>query len=288
MKVLILGANGMLGHKLFQVLQNQLNFDTYGTIRDANNINFFSQKNKIFTSIKNLIDIKKTIKDLKPNIIINCIGITRKNNTDINELREMINVNSILPHQLLLLAKEHNLRLIHISTDCVFSGNKGNYKEEDIPDPHDDYGKSKLLGEFNDGANLVIRTSIIGPELKTNRGLLEWFLNVKERCDGYKEAIFSGFTTLELSNIIGKIIIPRKDINGLLNVSSNPISKAKLLEIINEVYKKRVKIDVSDILRIDRSLNNETFLKKTNYNPPTWNKMILQMFLEPRVTYVKK
>lgn len=283
MKVLVLGANGMLGHKLFETLEKKFKFETHGTIRNVDDLKFFTEINKITPNIKSLDDIENLIKDLKPSLLVNCIGVTRKNNTNSNELIEMIKINSLLPHKLLLIAKENNLRLIHISTDCVFSGSEGNYMESDFPDPQDEYGRSKLLGEFNDNNHLVIRTSIIGPELKTNRGLLEWFLSVPDRCQGYERAIFSGFTTLELSNIIGRYIIPRKDINGLFNIASKPISKANLLKIINEVYERQVQIEVSDSLIINRSLNNEKFYKKTDYTPPTWEDMILQMYLDKRV-----
>lgn len=280
MKILILGANGMLGHKLFNTLTNNFHLDVTGTIRNKVDLKYFSDQNKIIAGIKNIKDFTALFNMIKPNVIINCIGITRKNNASTSELIEMININSLLPHQLLLISKKYNARLIHISTDCVFSGKKGNYLETDYTDPLDEYGRSKLLGEFLDPNNLVIRTSIIGPELKTNRGLLEWFLSVNDNCNGYEKAIFSGLTTLELSKVIGEYIIPQTNIHGLINLSSEPISKAQLLKIINKVYKRGIKINCSNNYIINRSLNNEKFYQITKYLCPNWKVLISDMFLD--------
>ena len=195
----------------------------------------------------------------------------------------MIEINSLLPHKLLSAAEKYNIRLIHISTDCVFSGTKGNYSETDNPDPSDIYGISKLLGEFSCSKNLVIRTSIIGPELNTKRGLLEWFLSQKDECKGFEKAIFSGLTTLELSKVIGKYIIPRKDLTGLINISSKPISKLDLLKIIKKVYLKKIKISISNDLKIDRSLNSEKFYSLSKYICPNWEILIKDMYIDKRV-----
>jgi len=281
MKIVIFGANGMLGHKLFQILIENFNYEVFGTIRSQQELKYFNKsvKKKIICGIKTEADFENVFKKISPDLIINCIGITTKSQ---DNLIEMINVNSKLPHQFLNFSNKYAARMIHISTDCVFSGKIGNYSEDDLEDPNDYYGRSKLLGEFYDPKHLVIRTSIIGPEFKTKRGLLEWFLGVSEECNGYEEAFFNGLTTLELSKVIGKYIIPRYDISGLVNISSNPISKANLLTIINKIYKKDVKINFLKKIKIDRSLNSKKFYNYTKYICPDWENLIYEMYLDSR------
>ena len=179
-------------------------------------------------------------------------------------------------------------RLIHISTDCVFSGEKGNYLETDQSDAKDLYGKTKFLGELTSYKNsITLRSSIIGPELKGRLSLLEWFLNTKESVNGFTNAIYSGFTTLELTNIIENYVIPNPNISGLFNVSSDSISKYDLLEIIAKVYKKNVSIKPFDKFKNDKSLNSDLFKKTFAFTPKSWEEMIVEMYTSKVETNTK-
>jgi dTDP-4-dehydrorhamnose reductase len=167
--------------------------------------------------------------------------------------------------------------MIHISTDCVFNGKKGNYTEVDPSDAEDLYGRTKFLGEVSYPHTITLRTSIIGRELKTRLGLIEWFLAQKGEIQGYKKAIYSGFTTDELSRIVMDYIIPRPDLSGVYNVSSDPISKFDLLGLAKESFRHNVNISPNEEFIIDRSLNSTRFRQATGYNPPSWPEMIEMM-----------
>ena len=216
------------------------------------------------------------IQELSPNIIINCIGILIEQcNQDI--LRA-IQLNALLPHKLENLADKIDCQLIQMSTDCVFSGNKGNYTENDRPDPEDLYGKTKLLGEVSKDGSITLRTSIIGRELKGQIGLLEWFLAQRERkVQGYINAIFSGFTTLALSQVLRDLIDSSQQISGIHHVSSEPISKYDLLLRLREVFGLRIEIDPYESYHCDRSLDSSKFRSLTGFVPPTWDHMLEEL-----------
>ena len=171
------------------------------------------------------------------------------------------------------------MRLIHISTDCVFSGRKGNYREGDVPDAEDLYGRTKLLGEVSDEGCLTIRTSMIGRELETSNGLIEWFLSQEDKTiSGYKKSVFSGFTTNALAEIIAGIITKNPELHGVWHVASEPISKFELLSLVKQVYGLNIRIEPDETVVCDRSLNSERFRKVTGFVPPTWHDMIEQMY----------
>lgn len=277
MKVLIFGGGGMLGHKLAQVLKNK--FDLWVTFRS--NLEIY-QKFKIFderTSIAH-IDIedinlvRSVLGKIQPDVIINAAGII-KQLPSTKSVIKTLSVNSIFPHRLAELAEEIQARLIIISTDCVFNGKKGKYTENDISDAEDLYGKSKNLGEVSEGDCLTIRTSIIGRELNTSHSLLEWFLsNEGKVVKGYTKAIFSGFPTIILAEIIADIIENYASLKGLYHVSSDPISKFDLLKLIKDAYGSRIEIEPFDDFEIDRSLDSTKFREATGFIPATWEKMI--------------
>ena len=284
MNILILGANGMLGQKLFKRLSQDEKLNVWGTIRDKNLESFFANhlKPKLISDIdcsESLDKLNNVIKTIKPDILINCIGITKKNSSE--RLRtNLIKINALLPHKLLEICNLENCRLIHISTDCVFSGKKGNYSEVDPPDPIDLYGMSKLLGEFSNHKHLTIRTSLIGFEFQTKRGLLEWFLSRKKECFGYSNAFFSGLTTLELSKVIESYILKTSDIHGLYNIASPIISKADLLSILAKVFKKKIIIKKINEPKINRSLDQSRFYNVTGYKCTNWMNLITEMYDE--------
>ena len=282
MKLLILGSSGLLGNTLTKYFFEKNNYETFGFLRDTAKLKFFKRKyiNRliIIQDILNINDLSSKIKVLRPNVIINCIGQTNKiRGQNLNNLENFININSLFPFRLKALCDEIQSRLIHFSSDCVFSGEKGFYSERDNPDPTDVYGKSKLLGELDSENIITIRKSVIGHELDSKKGLLEWFLNQEGYVEGYKEAIFSGLTVLELARIIDMYILPNKNIKGIIHLSAEPISKYDLLKIIANQYNKIINIKPNKEIKIDRSLNSQYFKKVTGYKSVPWPSLIKSM-----------
>lgn len=281
MRILILGATGMLGYEVFRICLKR-DIEVYGVVRDKNKlaVRLGSGVEKLLyeiDDIKNISAIEKIIEKVRPDYIINCIGIVKQSGLS-EDYYESIAINSFLPHQLNKLCEQYSCRLIHISTDCVFDGKKGGYKESELPNAYDLYGKSKHLGEVNYGSTITLRTSIIGHEItKDTHGLLEWFLSQEGKANGFTKAIFSGFTTLELTKIILDVVIAQKLEAGLYQVAAEPISKYDLLEIIASVYHKDISIEKSETLVIDRSLDGKRFNELTNYKAPDWKVMIAEM-----------
>lgn len=249
-KVLVLGSSGMLGHILYNYLSNNKNFQLF-------NISYRERLNSetIICDVTRLEELEKHLKFISPNIIINCIGILlQKANY---KPSRTIFLNSYFPHKLEELSKANNSKLIHVSTDCVFNGLKGNYSEDDIVSPKDLYGKSKYLGEQLGSSSLILRTSIIGPELKKNgQGLLHWIMNQKSSVDGYTNVYWGGVTTLQLSKVIEKSI--DKQLSGLLHVTNKKkISKYDLLQLINKHLKYgRLNIKRTEVKFCDKSLTS--------------------------------
>jgi len=280
-KILILGSTGLIGSTLLKYFSKKNNFKCYGGIqKKSDTIKLKNIKNiKLYKiNYKKKRDIIKVFNQIKPDLIINCIGVT-KQLVQKKKISEILRVNSVLPHyfaQIVNLQKK--IRLIHFSTDCVFSGTKGKYRETDLPDAQDIYGRSKLLGELSYPNTLTLRTSCIGHELQTKYGLLNWFLDQKKSVKGYKNAIFSGLTSLEIAKVLYKFIIPNKNLEGLYHLSGKKISKYDLLNLIKKVYKKDIKININKNVKINRSLNSNSLQQITGYKPSGWNKIIKEMF----------
>jgi len=276
-KVLILGCAGMLGHKLYQVLSPD--FDVTGTIRGSfNNISkyCFFQQSRVVAGVnaRDIARVEKTIKETNPDVVVNCIGIIKPLEKQSGELLN-IWINSLFPHQLYEICRTAGTRLIHISTDCVFSGNKGNYREDDPSDAEDIYGKTKYLGEVSGAGALTLRTSLIGREMASSNNLIEWFIaNRGGKVQGYSNAIFSGFPTLHLSGIIANVIASHPNLSGTYHVSSEPISKFKLLTLINRAMGLNIEIEEYPDFRCDRSLDSTRYRKETGFTPPSWEIMV--------------
>lgn len=269
MRVLVLGAGGMLGHKVYQVLQRQ--FDVYGTFRgDVPNCPLYDI-HKVFPQVeaRELYPIRTLLEWKKPDVVINCIGITKQK---IATTATAIAVNALFPHQLADLCE--SARLIHISTDCVFSGHKGDYTEEDTPDPIDLYGHTKLMGEIE--RDLTIRTSIIGRELKGQYGLLEWFLS-QQKVKGYVGTIFSGLTTQALAQVLGDIIADYPTLSGLYHIASTPIDKYSLLSWLRREMDLNIDVEPYYDAGPNRSLCPKKFVEETGYKLPTWEEMITDL-----------
>lgn len=281
MKVLVLGASGLIGNGLFTGLSNKKGLEVYGSIRKSNPIQ--PAENGKLLRLRDVIDrseMMRLLTRVRPDAVINCIGLTKNLCTPQNSAKA-IELNSLLPHTLSDLGTEFGFRLIHISSDCVFSGTKGNYSEDSAPDAQDLYGRTKTLGEVVAQQHLTLRTSTIGPELLSSHGLLEWFLAQKQ-CDGYANAYFSGLSTYEFSNILYDYILFNKSLGGLLNVGAEKISKYDLLKIINEVYSSGCVISKTDDFALDRSLNSKKFSDLTGYRSPSWEKIVKEMWQNSR------
>ncbi|OEU63197.1 MAG: NAD(P)-dependent oxidoreductase [Desulfobacterales bacterium S5133MH16] len=279
MRILILGGDGMLGHQLFKNLKSS--HDVRVTLRQDlavyNKFMMFSSENTYpGIDVSKIDKLAKVLTNFHPDAVVNAIGIV-KQLPEANKSIPSLEINALFPHRLALLCKEISARMIHLSTDCVFSGKKGNYKESDTSDPDDLYGRTKLLGEVSEKHCLTLRTSIIGQELSRKKNLLEWFLSQKGSVNGYKKAIFSGFTTLELSRIIENMILNYPDASGIYHVSSDPISKFDLLSLIKAALKLPVEIISDESFACDRSLDSSKFRREFNYNPPSWEEMICEL-----------
>ena len=281
MKILILGIKGMLGHALFHYFTSINKYVVSGTCRNKTECAaWFPSKmlEKIYDHIDahNPETIRRVLLLERPNIVLNCIGII-KQRSEANDPVSAISINALLPHVIADLCNEIEARLIHFSTDCVFSGGKGNYTEDDFADADDLYGRSKYLGEVK-GENVVtLRTSIIGHELRGKLSLVEWFLSQSGRVNGYVNAIYSGFPTIELARIIDEYVIPDSGMNGLYHVSSEPISKYELLKLIAEIYNKNIEILPYEKFVDNKTLDSTRFRERTGYAPPDWRTMIGNM-----------
>ena len=270
----------MLGNAMFRVMSAARGIEAYATTRNARARASFSSElaKNIITEID--VENQPALADLfarvKPNVVINCIGLV-KQMADANNPLHALPINSLLPHQLAALCSQHNARLIHISTDCVFSGKKGGYVESDQPDAYDLYGRSKLLGEVDYPHAITLRTSIIGHELSGQRSLLNWFLAQEGSVKGFTRAIFSGLPTVELASVIRDVVLPRPELRGLYHAASTPIAKYDLLQLVARQYGKAITITPDDSLVIDRSLNASRFNAATGYAPPAWEELVARM-----------
>ena len=278
-RLLIIGASGMLGHKLFIYFSKLENFDTYGLVRNKNILSkneLLDNKKIIEIEILKDYNLRNIIHRISPNVVINCAGIVKQNPL-IKNTSLTIELNSLFPHNLNLICKKEGCKLIQFSTDCVFSGNKGNYRESDFADSRDIYGRTKFIGEVIDKNCLTIRTSFIGDELNNRWGLLNWFLSQKNTIKGFKNAIYSGLTTLEICRVIEKFIIPNEELNGLYHISSKPIDKLSLLVLIREIYEKDINIEKDILIINDKSLDCQKFKNYTGYEPIEWDKAIREL-----------
>lgn len=281
MKVLITGASGMIGSTMLRVLGGRRDLEVVGSVRSemvrARFPQFIADRMVAGFDLADGDSVARLLQHHRPEVVVNCAGLTKHLPAG-NEPTPAIVMNALLPHRLSALCGVAGARLIHISTDCVFSGKQGNYQETDQPDADDIYGRTKILGELG-ASDLTIRTSTVGHEYLSQYGLLEWFL-AQHHCKGYRRAIFSGLTTLELARVIGEVVIPRPELFGIYHVGSTPIDKYSLLRLVAKVYAKKVTIDPDEQTVIDRSLNTDRFSSATGYLSPDWTTMIEQMHYE--------
>ncbi|MEQ8352774.1 MAG: SDR family oxidoreductase [Leptospiraceae bacterium] len=280
-RILILGASGMLGSSLVRYF-HQNEYPCFGTIRSESWKRYFSNSmhDSLIDGINVLTedDLLRAFKKSRPDLVINCIGIIKQQSAA-HEPMQAIPINAWLPHRLSAICDLLGSRLIQISTDCVFRGDRGGYSEQDHPDATDLYGKTKELGEVSESSNAItLRTSIIGHELASNYSLVDWFLSQSNTVQGYTRAMYSGFPTIELAEIIRNHIIPRSELNGLYHVSSEPISKFELLKLIAARYKHEIDIVPESSTEINRVLLSDQFRTIAEYTPPSWTDLVDKMY----------
>jgi dTDP-4-dehydrorhamnose reductase len=281
MRVLVLGAGGMLGNAVYRVISQRSEHEVFGTIRSA------TAAKRLATSAHGTLlpnvnvldqdDLVSAMRQSKPDVVVNCVGLVKQLASGSDPLA-VLPINSILPHRLARLCALANTRVVHISTDCVFSGRRGKYGESDVSDAEDLYGKSKYIGELREYRNAItLRTSIIGHELTSRHALVEWFLSQEGQVKGYAHAIFSGLPTVELAHVIRDVVLPRSSMNGLYHVAARPISKLELLQLIAEIYGKPITVTPDEHVKVDRSLVATRFENVTGYTAPDWRELIIRM-----------
>lgn len=277
MKILVLGSSGMIGSAVLRILSENEEWQVFGSARSSNIRDYFnpSISQKIIDGVHvDLFDsLIKVFTEIRPDVVVNCIGLTKHKPLSEDPLIS-VPVNSLLPHRLAGLCELVGARLIHISTDCVFSGSKGNYSENDATDACDVYGRSKALGEVNYPHAITLRTSTIGHELQSKYGLLDWFLSQQMQCKGYACAFFSGLPSIVFAQVIRDVVIPRHELSGLYHVSAEPINKFDLLKLISKTYDKKIDIVRDERFVIDRTLDSTKFQMATGYIAPQWPDLI--------------
>lgn len=266
----------MLGHQLLMLLREH--HDVKVTLRQEfaayRNFPQFTPENSFSGVDVRVSDrVLAVLSDFHPHAVVNAVGIVKQRPEGL-EVIPNLEINALLPHRLWLICRAIGARFIHISTDCVFSGLRGHYREDDRPDPVDIYGHSKLLGEVAERGAITLRTSIIGLALARNTSLIDWFLLQDKRVAGYRNAIFSGFTTKELSRVMQSLLEQYPDASGLYHLSSSPISKYELLVQLKSRLGRSLEIVPDDEIRIDRSLDSSRFRGQFNYSPPSWSEML--------------
>jgi dTDP-4-dehydrorhamnose reductase len=281
---LILGGGGMLGHKLAQVYRDR--FETWVTVRSNSSsyerFNLFDGKRTLGgVDVTDFDTVLGAFASAVPEVVINAVGVIKQ----LPEAKDPITalaINSLFPHRLSALCRATGARLITLGTDCVFSGWRGMYTESDLADAEDLYGRTKFLGETTGPKCLTLRTSIIGRELGSSHSLVEWFLsNRGGKVKGYTKAIYTGFPTIIMADIIADLIEHHPKLSGLFHVSSAPISKYDLLCLIRDAYRVPVEIEPDTEFEIDRSLDSRRFRGATGFTPPSWEAMIAAMSADP-------
>lgn len=288
-RVLVLGAGGMLGNTVFRLFADDNRYVTAGTLRSPAKARHFTpdQRGKLLSDVDVTQDssLNSVFTSVRPTVVINCIGIIKQHKAAKDPLTALT-INAMLPHRLARLCGTNEARLIHMSTDCVFSGQKGNYREDDVPDAQDLYGRTKYLGETNDSHTVTLRTSIIGHELESAYSLIDWFLCQQGSIKGYTKAIFSGLPTIMVARVIRDLVIGNPSLEGVYHLSADPISKYDLLSLVAGTYGKRIEIVPDDGVDIDRSLNSDRFRQATGYVPPIWPSLVNAMY-EDQQQYIE-
>jgi dTDP-4-dehydrorhamnose reductase len=278
-RVLVLGASGMLGTAMLRFFADSEGYMVIGAVRSISH-----QLVAIANSARFVVGLDaedgdslvRIFAESRPDVVINAVGLIKQLGAG-NAVASAVPINTLLPHRLQKLAEIAGARLIHVSTDCVFSGSKGGYLESDKADAIDVYGLSKYLGEVAAPNAVTLRTSIIGHELASTRGLIEWFLSQRRGVRGFTKAVFSGLPTVELARVVRDYVLPNPELHGLYHVSAEPIAKYDLLRLVAAIYDHDIPVEPDASLVIDRSLNSERFRAATGYKPPSWPVLVEAM-----------
>jgi dTDP-4-dehydrorhamnose reductase len=278
--VLVLGATGMLGNAVLRYFAQREGFDARGSARGVGSVRALpaAVRDRVVcgVDVENPDSLARLFADVRPQTVINCIGLV-KQLAEADDPLQAIPINALLPHRLARLCGLVGARLVHVSTDCVFDGRCGPYKEDDPADAQDLYGRSKHLGEVDYPHAITLRTSIIGHELGSAHGLVGWFLSQPNPVRGFTRAVFSGLPTVELARVICQHVMPHPELHGLYHVSAAPINKYDLLRLVAQAYGKDTPITPDDKLVIDRSLDSSRFCAATGYAPPGWPDLVKTM-----------
>ena len=279
MKILVLGASGMLGNAMLRVMSAREAWSVIGTVRGAEpTLHVAAPRAVLIPGVHadQPDSLLAAFAQARPDVVINCVGLVKQLSNAEDPL-VAVPINTLLPHRLARICEVAGARLVHVSTDCVFSGKQGNYTESDLADAQDVYGRSKLLGEVDYPHAVTLRTSIIGHELRSAHGLIDWFLSQQARVKGYTKAVFSGLPTCELARVVRDFVIPHASLRGVYHVAAEPISKHDLLQIVNREYGKNLQIEPDDQVKINRSLDASRFREATGYVASAWPDLIAQM-----------
>jgi len=278
MKILILGGDGMIGHKMAQVLNSQNN-EIIISLREKKDVTLknISSKSKVFFNDFLKDNILDFLDKINPDVIINAIGVTIRRGAAEN-ISDTIYLNSLFPHQISSWALAFKKRLIHFSTDCVFSGSEGSYLEDATPNALDYYGKTKGLGEVNSISSLTIRSSMIGPELYNKTELFEWIINNKEKeINGFSTVMYSGVTTVYMARLVADLIDNHKNLSGIYNVASKPISKFELLHLINDNFDLELVINKDQSIISNKTLDPSKIDNELGIKSPSWDELIIEL-----------
>ncbi len=276
-RVLVLGANGMLGNAVFRLFAASPGYRVFGSVRSSAALRHIP--NELHSCVITGVDVENSdaliqlFDDVHPDVVINSVGLVKQLAASYEPLAA-IAINALLPHRLAKLCGVAGARLVQMGTDCVFSGMKGMYTEADISDATDLYGRSKCLGEVDYPHAITLRTSIIGHELDGAHSLLGWFLSQTGSIKGYRRAVFSGLPTVEIARVIRDYVLPHPELHGVYHVSANPVNKFDLLTLVAQTYGKTIEICADDQLVIDRSLDSSRFQTATGYVAPEWPELI--------------
>lgn len=281
LRLLVMGANGMLGNAVLRWLAADPHFEVFGSVRRpeaAAALRARLPHVELLENVdaSNMSSLRRLFDEVKPQVVINCIGVV-KQLAGADDPAIAIPINAMLPHRLARLCQACGARLIHISTDCVFSGDRGAYTEDDEPDANDLYGRSKLMGEVSQPHAVTLRTSIIGHELQSGHGLVGWFSAQTGVVKGFSRAIFSALPTVELARVIQQHVIPHPELHGTYHVGAEAISKYEVLSLVAREYGSRAVLQPDSDLVMDRSLMSDRFNQASGYRPPPWPELVRRM-----------
>jgi len=276
MRVMVVGATGTLGHRL--CIEWADRFECWGTVRDpiGEAVAELLEPARLIAGVTadEPSTVRSALERARPEVVVNCVGAVKQAEAGQRPI-PAIRINSLFPHELAAACRESSVRMIHVSTDCVFSGERGRYSEDDVPDATDIYGRSKLLGEVSGEGLLTLRTSLIGRELRSSLGLLEWLIsNRGGSVKGFSRAVFSGLTTIALADEIGALIEEQPELEGLWHLASQPIDKLKLLSMLDRKLELGIEIVPDRSVIVDRSLDSGRLCRATGRQPCRWEEMV--------------